>query len=40
MSATVLLNLLNKLGIRDEMQGLPSNEVYYYDNTIILKSRF
>ena len=41
MSATVLLkNLLNKLGKRDEIQGLPSNKVYYNDNKIILKSRF
>ena len=37
MSTHVLLNLLNKLGTRDKMQGLPSiffhNEINKFDNT-------
>ena len=39
MSAHVLLNLLNKLGKRDKMQGLPSilplfrNKFYKFNNT-------
>ena len=40
MSAHVLLNLLNELGERDKMRGLPSilslfhNEYYKFNNTI------
>ena len=33
MSAHVLLNLLNKLGKRDKMRGLPSNEFNKFNNT-------
>ena len=29
MSAHVLLNLLNELGKRDEMRGLPSNFIFF-----------
>ena len=29
MSVYVLLNLLNELGIRDKMQGLPSIQAFY-----------
>ena len=46
MSAHVLLNLLNKLGKRDKMQGLPSilslfrNEFNKFNNTRSMNVRF
>ena len=41
MSAYVLLNLLNELGKRDKMRGLPSVRFYLsYDIKITLKSHF
>ena len=46
MSAHVSLNLLNKLGKRDEMQGLPSilslfrNEFNKFNNTRSMNFRF
>ena len=36
MSANVLLNLLNELGKRDEMQGLPS--IYLFFATSLINS--
>ena len=43
MSAHVLLNLLNELGKRDKMRGLPSTNVRFYlsyDIKITLKYHF
>ena len=46
MSAHVLLNLLNKLGKKDKMQGLPSflslfrNEFNKFNNTRSMNVRF
>ena len=38
MSAHVLLNLLNKLGKRDKMQGLPSNACFSFFATSLKNS--
>ena len=38
MSAHVLLNLLNKLGKRDKMQGLPSILSHFWRKNVIMLS--
>ena len=35
MSAHVLLNLLNELGKRDKMRGLPSNFFFFFATSLI-----
>ena len=38
MSAHILLNLLNELGKRDKMRGLPSLAFYFYSPTRLINS--